>query len=84
MSNMEVIHLNEAKAIICDSCGVDYTNSDRKGGVLFNKTAYCPDCSGRIISSAKKFNEERYLIYPEVEQTFSDFVYNIRPLLYAF
>lgn len=81
---MEYIILNKENYIICDSCSVDYTNSDLTGGVLFNKSAYCPNCSSRIIASAKKYGEEKYLIYPDANETFREFVYKMRPLLYAF
>lgn len=84
MKDFEVIHLNPENLIICDSCSIDYTSSDKIGGVLFNKTAYCPNCSDRIISSAKKYNEEKYLIYPETDETFRDFVLKIRTLVHAF
>lgn len=83
MKNFEVIHLNPGNLIICDSCNIDYTSSDKIGGVLFNRNAYCPNCYDRIIASAKKYNEEKYLIHSLADETFRDFVYRIRPLMYA-
>lgn len=75
---MEIININPKNLVICDSCGDNYTDSDEVGGVLLSRSAFCPKCSPRIISSAKEFNEEKFLIYPKENETFRGFVLRIR------
>ena len=74
----EVIRLEAGNTVVCDSCNDEFTNSDKKGGVLFNRSAYCPNCAPNIISGAKKYNEEKYLQFPHEDESFRDFVYRIR------
>lgn len=64
--------------VICDMCNRNYTKSDETGGVQFGSYACCPKCSSGIISSAKEYNEERYLTYPNEGETFRDFVMRLR------
>jgi hypothetical protein len=74
----EVVHLDVGNRVICDSCNEEYTNSAEEGGVLFNRTAFCPKCTPRIVASAIKCHEERFLQYPIAHETFRDFILRIR------
>ena len=65
-------------AVICDFCNEDYTTSDAVGDVQFGSYAACPNCSDRIIQSAKNYHEEEYLTYPNEGETFHDFVIRLR------
>ncbi len=61
--------------VICDLCGVDYTDSSQSGGVFFAGKAVCPECSPTLVVSAKKYNEEKYIkaTCPE-SKSFADWV----------
>jgi hypothetical protein len=74
----EIITLEAGNRVVCDYCNEEYTDSDEIGGVLFNRSAYCPKCADRIITGAKKYNEEKYLQYPLEGESFCNFVYRIR------
>lgn len=48
--------------VVCDwSCGADFTNSDRSGGLLFGSKACCPDCAPKCEADAKRYGEERFI-----------------------
>lgn len=74
----KVLNIEMGNDVICDGCNADMTNSLRVGGVLLQRSAFCPDCSPRIIESAKKYHEESYLSYPKEDETFYNFVLRIR------
>lgn len=74
----EIVTIEPGNVVLCDSCNEEYTNSNETGGVLFNRSAYCPKCAPDIIAGAKKYNEEKYLTYPQENESFRDFVYRIR------
>lgn len=65
--------------VLCDGCNDDYTDSDESGGILFNSSAYCPKCAPDIISSAKKYGEDKY-IKDECgnNESFKEFVMRVR------
>ena len=46
------------REVICDMCGKDWTDSDVSGGFLLLSNGVCPDCSERVMSSVKLYNEE--------------------------
>lgn len=73
-----IIDINPGNEVVCDLCNEYYTNSDRKGGVLFNRTACCPDCASEMIKGAMKHHEERFLTYPNPDETFYQFILRIR------
>lgn len=74
----EEINLDVGDEVYCDSCNEDYTTSEKKGGVLFNRKAFCPKCAPRIIELAKKHQETRFLTYPNPDESFYKFVLRIR------
>ena len=76
----EVITLDIGDRVVCDGCNEEYTNSEEKGGILLNRTAYCPACAPRVIAGAKKYGEEMYLAYPDPGLSFRDFVHKMRKL----
>lgn len=76
----KIIDLSEmiGDHVVCDLCNEDYTESPELGGVLFNRTACCPECAEQIIKSAHAYNEEKYLTYPNEGETFYNFILRIR------
>ena len=74
----EVVEIKIGNRVICDSCNEEYTDSLEEGGVLFNRTAFCPKCTPRIVASAIKYHEERFLQYPIAHESFRDFILRIR------
>ena len=74
-----ILHMNPGKVVLCDLCNKDYTESEQKGGFLFNSTAVCPDCQDEFLASVKRFHEEEYIrAYATPDESFRDFVYRIR------
>ena len=71
--DVEVIDVGDS--VICDSCGDDYTDSDRCGGILFESKAICPNCSPKWISNAKTYSEMHFIKAECPEgKTFADWV----------
>lgn len=73
-----IIRMDAGDTVLCDGCNEDMTDSPKVGGVLLQRSAFCPDCAPRIIKSAAKYNEERFLTYPKEGETFYNFVLRIR------
>lgn len=73
-----IVRLNPEGRVICDYCNTDFTDSDQWGGVLFNHSAYCPQCAGHLIEMADKYGERHYLTFPKEREEFRAFVYRIR------
>ena len=57
----KVITLDLGDKVFCDSCGDDLTDSDVKGGMLFQSKAICPQCMPRWERNIKKHGEERFV-----------------------
>lgn len=55
----EVIDIGNV--VLCDICNRDYTNSDAKGGFLFESKAICPECAPEFEAGVKKYHEEKYI-----------------------
>ena len=78
-----VIHynLNVGNRVLCDLCGVDYTESEELGGVLFCSKAVCPKCLPDFRKSVEKYEEQKFIKAEANEnETFRDFVWRIREL----
>lgn len=74
------VGISVGRVVICDSCGTDWTDSDKSGGILFQSKAICPDCTPAWLQSTKQHPEEAELIRgtcPE-GQTFADWVRELR------
>lgn len=65
--------------VVCDSCDTDYTDSDAKGGFIFDSSAYCPKCAERSINNIRRYGEEHHIkaVCPP-DTTFADFVRQYR------
>jgi hydrogenase maturation factor HypF (carbamoyltransferase family) len=75
----DVIEVDPGNVVVCDFCNKDYTNSTETGGFLFLSNAVCPDCAPRFEESAKKYNEEKYIVdRAKPKESFRDFVYRVR------
>lgn len=76
---MKTIHINIGDEVICDWCSDDFTDSDAKGGFLFQSKATCPTCAPGIEASAKKYGEERFIRERCPDgMTFKEFVLRLR------
>jgi len=63
------------RVVECDWCGVDFTTSDRSGGLIFGSYATCPDCAPRVLADAEKYGEQAHIRARCAEgQSFADFV----------
>lgn len=61
--------------VVCDGCDMDFTDLPDCGGIIFESKAYGPCCAPRIIKSAEKYGEERYIkARCPPETSFADFV----------
>lgn len=60
--------------IKCTLCERDYTNSKKKGGMLFGKQLICPECKDAFMLLIKEYNEQ-HLIREHAfqDETFCDF-----------
>lgn len=74
---MEVYDIGDT--VLCDLCNKDFTESDRKGGFIFNGKAVCPDCESATMKNIRKYSEEKYIECSCPEgQTFKQFVLDYR------
>lgn len=65
--------------VVCDLCNKDYTNSDAKGGLLFESKGVCPDCAPRLIKDAEKYGETEFIRERAEEgETFKAFCLRMR------
>lgn len=79
IKDFKVVQINKNNLVICDLCGVDYTNSVEMGGLLFSSNAVCPRCEPNFRKLIAKNKEERFIrAESNVNETFRDFVYRIR------
>lgn len=61
--------------IKCDICRKDYSNSNAKGGLLFDKTKVCPACTPKLKVSIKHHQQERWIIAEALaDEKFTDFI----------
>ena len=51
----------EVRAVVCDFCHSDYTNSTASGGLIFGSYAICPVCEPKERKSIKEFGEEHHI-----------------------
>lgn len=51
------IELIPGNDVLCDSCGVSYTDRDDEGGIMFDSKALCPECAPRWEVKAERFDE---------------------------
>lgn len=49
------------RAVVCDWCDKDFTDSAETGGFIFESKATCPCCAARLETGAKKHGEERFI-----------------------
>ena len=61
MSNIKVIAVDMEDSVYCDNCEADYTNSDDKGGILFQSKAICPKCTPTFKASIVRYKEEKFI-----------------------
>lgn len=47
--------------VLCDFCGDDWSERTESGGILFQSKATCPQCTPRLLESARKYNEEHFI-----------------------
>lgn len=63
------------RAVVCDSCNEDYTNSPASGGFVFGSYAICPTCAPRWLKNIQEEAEEYAIRARCAEgQSFGDFV----------
>ena len=67
------------RTVLCDSCGEDYTDSQRCGGFIFQSRAICPQCAADWMASIIANSEQRMIRAACQEgQSFADFVREYR------
>ena len=49
------------RAVVCDICSKDWTDSALTGGFLFLSKAVCPDCAPRFMADVVKFKEQKHI-----------------------
>lgn len=77
--NFTIVTIDPGEIVLCDLCNKDYTNSDEKGGFLFESKAVCPECAPDFLKSVKMYEEEQYIrAQAGPDESFRDFVYRIR------
>lgn len=70
-----VITIHPGRAVICDSCSRDYTNSDESGGMYFGGKAICTRCDPEWRKSATN-HDELHLVEAvcPADKSFADWV----------
>jgi hypothetical protein len=48
-------------SVVCEFCGQDYTNSDEKGGFIFESKGVCPRCAPSFMSKVIGYNEQSFI-----------------------
>ena len=80
---MKKVSTKPEKRICCDLCGEDYTNSNEKGGMIFNIYAACPFCLLTFRDTIVEYKEEDLIRANAIEgETFAEFVIRIRSFNY--
>lgn len=76
---MVPITIDFGRAVLCDVCSTDYTDSQETGGFIFGGYAYCPKCQGDAFIKIKNYGEDGKIeaICP-IGVTFADFVREYR------
>jgi hypothetical protein len=68
---MEVWQIDIGDTVICDFCNDDYTESDKKGGIIVGGYAICPKCEKHhMLADADYISRDG--------ETFNDFVIRTR------
>jgi hypothetical protein len=49
------------RAVVCDLCSKDWTDSPLTGGFLFLSKGVCPDCAPRFMQDIVKYKEQEYI-----------------------
>lgn len=63
LGGMEFEHIviDAGQTVLCDLCNADYSESEEKGGFLFQSKGVCPKCAPRFLKSIQSYNEEKYI-----------------------
>lgn len=80
--------IDQHNTVLCDTCGTDFTNSSRRGGLLVSfatengqgkASAMCPFCTIKYLPEIHKRGWKKYIgaVCP-LNMTFKDFVLKIR------
>src|SRR5262249_25626008 len=71
--------------VVCDICGLEWTDRPDSGGFLVGDYAYCPECETAFLDPEDKIEEvellgEKHLIdaYCDPGESFADFVRRMR------
>jgi len=65
--------------VVCDFCDREYTNSEEKGGLLFQSRGICPVCTPKMLKDAELYGEERFIrAVANDGETFKAFILRIR------
>lgn len=65
--------------VCCDLCSANYTNSEEKGGFLFQSKGVCPKCAPKFKASIIEYGEEEFVrAIAEDGETFKAFILRIR------
>ena len=58
----EEIEIDLGDKVYCDWCNTLFTRDDlTEGGMLFESKATCPKCMPRLLKSAEKYGETRFI-----------------------
>jgi hypothetical protein len=68
---MKIWQIDIGDTVLCDLCSDDYTESDKKGGIIIGDYAICPKCE-----KPHMLAEASYISRPG--ETFKDFVIRTR------
>ncbi len=61
-SQVEVIRIDIGDRVVCDNCNEEWTNRPESGGLYgFGSKAIGPCCAAKIMESAKRYGEEKYI-----------------------
>ena len=80
---MKKVSTNPENRICCDLCGEDYTNRKKKGGMIFNVYAACPECLLTLRDAIKEQGEEELIRANAIKgESFCEFITRIRKYNY--
>lgn len=65
--------------VYCDCCARDYSNSYKRGGLIFGSKAVCPECEPTILELAKNHGGQKHIKeFCLPEMSFKDWIYLLR------
>ena len=67
------------RAVVCDVCNTDFTDSTDSGGFIFGSYGYCPACAAKSEPEIEQLGESHYIrARCPAGMSFADFVRKYR------